>query len=504
MDRDAGSTLPSTPEEAVPQSPPESVRSTGAVGIVLEALAAILGLVALGTGDSITAILDPARLALVFIGMLIAGGAISMRPDLWWVWLMGAAASGLGIGGLPGHWDSYRLVLGVLTCVLIAGAVLCALPRNWRLIGVSSLILFHFTGIFFATTSPPPMPWVTGQLFSRIFNPYLQFVYLRNAYHFYSPEPGPASILVFLLKTEWCKLTDKSFAALKAQGVPESVLGKLAPLKDRDLSPGDFDKEVDRLLLPEERRQYRPVIWKDTEPVTDPQGSKLYETRWVVLPKRPDDVRDPLGLGYYRLLSLTEQVARGGAGLVMPSDEFEKAEMKNRRLAMTSTRPDKRDPNDHRSPIPLDTAEPLVMQYKLPTSDVTRYILPSYASHIILEYTANKELASKTTVKVYRLEHRNMPADQWSKKSDPYAPTTYRPYFLGEFDAFGNLLNPGEEMLYWMIPITLRQPAPNDPADPFKKPYIDYLSVHALDMKVPDVIAADETKGRVFNWSQLR
>ena len=40
------------------------------------------------------------------------------------------------------------------------------------------------------------------QAFNRVYNPYLQFIYQRNAYHFYSPDPGPASVLVFLLKTE--------------------------------------------------------------------------------------------------------------------------------------------------------------------------------------------------------------------------------------------------------------------------------------------------------------
>jgi hypothetical protein len=127
-------------------------------------------------------------------------------------------------------------------------------------------------GIFFATTTPPSTPWVTEQAFVRVYNPYLQFIYMRNAYHFYSPEPGPASVLVCLLKTETG---------------------------------------------------------------TDDNGQKQYTTKWVVLPKRPADVKDPLGLTYYRRLSITEQLARASAGLIQSTNAAEKNEMLPRRQAVS-------------------------------------------------------------------------------------------------------------------------------------------------------------------------
>src|SRR5207245_8728727 len=141
----------------------------------------------------------------------------------------------------------------VLTGAAAAGAGVLQLAPGWRLVAISAAMVFHFTGIFMATTSPPPTPWLTEQLFQRVFNPYLQFVYLRNAYHFYSPEPGPASLVAFHLKTE-----------------------------------------------------------TGSDPST---GAKQYQYEWVVIPRRPADVRDPLGLSYYRRLSLTEQMARGSPGL---------------------------------------------------------------------------------------------------------------------------------------------------------------------------------------------
>jgi hypothetical protein len=302
----------------------------------------------------------------------------------------------------------------------------------------SAMMVFHFTGIFMATTAPStgnlPAPWLTVQAFTRIYNPYLQFIYQRNAYHFYSPDPGPASILAFLLKTE-----------------------------------------------------------TGTNPMT---GAKQYKTEWVVVPKRPDDVRDPLGLTYYRRLSLTEQLARGTPGVIVP-DQFEKKEMMVRREAK-------------RGAIPYHPFDALGMQYKLPNPDVARFLIPSYASHVIIEREPSKELAAKTTVKVYRLEHQTMMIDRFETRmpdgryQDPYHPSTYRPYFLGEYDARGELVNPQEELLYWMVPIIPYLAAPNDQTNPFKKNYIDYMSVHALEWSARDVLMGDETKGPVFNWSQLR
>jgi hypothetical protein len=401
-------------------------------------VAALLGIAATAMGQVPSAI-STARIFLVLIGAITVGAAISMRYELWWAWAIGAAGALLAWGGLPSHWDSYRFLCLALFGVTLSGLALCLLPPVWRFGAATAVLVFHFTGIFLATTAPPtdplPAPWITVQAFGRVFNPYLQFIYLRNAYHFYSPNPGPASVLAFLLKTE-----------------------------------------------------------TGTDPAT---GAKQYRTEWVVIPKRPDDVRDPLGLSYYRRLSLTEQLARGVPGPLVP-DQFEKREMKVRRASKQGIIP------FHPTELPEES------QYKLPNPDVSRYLIPSYASHVIMQHAPNTETAAKTTVKVYRLEHRTMSPEEFAtrlangKYPDPYHPGTYRPFFLGEYDARGTLVNPQEELLYWMLPIIPRAPVPNDPADPFQKPYFDFMSVHALEMSPNDVLSADESKGRVFNWSQLR
>ncbi len=435
MDRDALPPAPVSLAEVVPPFEWPAVRKVGLAGGALLAGAAALGLVA--TAAEVPSAVHTARLFLVLFGAVTTGAAVSMRPDLWQAWGLGTAGALLAIAGTPAHWDSFRLLFGALAAIALTWTVLRAAPARFRLPVVSVLVVFHFTGIFFATTTPPPTPWVTEQVFIRVYNPYLQFVYLRNAYHFYSPQPGPASVLVFLLRTE-----------------------------------------------------------TGTDPTT---GEKKYTYKWVAVPKRPADIRDPLGLTYYRRLSLTEQVSRGSPGL--RANSFEKAEMLPRRA---------------QSPIPLHPFDDQETQYQLPGPEVARFTMPSYASHVILEHTANVDEARRTTVKMYRVQHSTMSVEDYvnARKrpgavTSPYHPTTYRPYFQGEFDARGNLVNPQEPMLYWLLPI-LPRPGGAPAGDPTKRDFLDYMSFHALG---PDGLGPDTTvddlgspkhKDRVFDWNQLR
>ncbi|HEV3384019.1 MAG TPA: hypothetical protein VG097_04350 [Gemmata sp.] len=431
MDHDAGSTIPLTPADADPPICTRFVKITGLAGGGAVAIAALFGIVSSSLGENSLEILNGCRLFLVFVGVVVVGSAISMRPNLWWTWGIGAIASVLAVFGLPDTWDSFQIFFRVVAVVASAGTAFCLFSPKWRFAFASAILLFHFTGIFMATTAPPSTPWLTEQLFRRTYNPYLQFLYLRNAYHFYSPEPGPASVLVFLLKTETGRI--------------------------------------------------------------DATGKKEYATKWVISPTRPANIRDPLGLGYYRLLSINEQTARGSVGLANPTEQFEKTEMYSRRYSMMFR-------------IPYHPTDPQLIQYKLPNSDVARYILPSYASHVIVWNTPDKETAARTTVKIYRLEHRDLSGDRMAGGDLPYHPSTYRPYFLGEFDALGNLIDPREVFLYWMIPIiqSQSQPLPDVEGNPYKKSYHDYLSVHALDMPLNDVLKANVNDGKVFNWSLLR
>jgi hypothetical protein len=116
------------------------------------------------------------------------------------------------------EWDSARMVLAVLGVVSIVGAVLVMLPVVARKVIVSLLILLHFGNILVAVTSvaPPagPAPWVSNQLSAYFFRPYANFMYLNNAYHFYSPEPGPPTLAWFYVRYtdesgRWIKLPSR-------------------------------------------------------------------------------------------------------------------------------------------------------------------------------------------------------------------------------------------------------------------------------------------------------
>jgi hypothetical protein len=149
--------------------------------------------------------LTPLRVGLVFAGTLAAAGAVIIRPDSAVVLACAALAAFLGAMGLlvrenPEHWDSIRMVLAVAAVIALLAAGLVALPRMWRRIGVSVLIVLHFLAILSAVMSASPGPKAMGALYIYVFRNYLEFFYLTNAYHFYAPEPGPAYGLWFRIE----------------------------------------------------------------------------------------------------------------------------------------------------------------------------------------------------------------------------------------------------------------------------------------------------------------
>src|SRR5262249_54921240 len=191
---------------------PEFVRVTGLVGLGLCAAAAILRVIAelaFGTPPGPPLVLTGAQLAFVVVGIISAGAALSMRPDLWWAWGLWASAAALGSVGLPAAGGgavgcgaggaSSPPLFRTFAALGLVGLLFCRISTGWRIAIASCAVLFHFLGIMTAATAPAPQPWIGEQLWARVYNPYLQFIYMRNAYQFYSPNPRPASVLAFLL-----------------------------------------------------------------------------------------------------------------------------------------------------------------------------------------------------------------------------------------------------------------------------------------------------------------
>jgi hypothetical protein len=158
--------------------------------------------------------LMPLRVLLVFAGVVATGAAIAIKPQPQII-LGGALAAFFGAlalytgEGRASQWDSVRLVLWVAAPVALLAAGIAALPRILRRVVVSLIIVVHFLGICTAVTAAPPAPWLANVVWTYVYRPYLEFMYLNNAYHFYAPEPGPAYLLWF--RIEYTKGDDRTY-----------------------------------------------------------------------------------------------------------------------------------------------------------------------------------------------------------------------------------------------------------------------------------------------------
>jgi hypothetical protein len=103
---------------------------------------------------------------------------------------------------------------------------------------------------------------------------------------------------------------------------------------------------------------------------------------------------------------------------------------------------------------------PLEMQYRMPGANVRDFVLPSYVQHIanvkVLQHPDGVPIAS---IRVYLVVHNILVPYGLQNGTSPYDPVTYLPFYFGEYDASGKLLDPGNPLLYWLIPI-IYEPKP--------------------------------------------
>jgi hypothetical protein len=333
------------------------------------------------------------RLVLLGTALLAAGKAVSLSPRSALMLSLAALVTSVAAWGMNAGWDTALLVVHLLTVMAGVAAVLVLLPPVVGRAAVSLMIVFHFVGILTAVTSVPPpggpAPWLTRQLWTCYYRPYLQFLYLNNAYHFYSPEPGPATLLWFR------------------------------------------------------------VYYTD--------GS----SRWVKVPNRQEDAKDPMALEYYRRLSVTENVNQLAATMVMPADVLERRLLGGALLGI---------------PTPEEIAAhmPAVLQHRVPV-EYARQLLQSYARFVAGRHPHPNPAVGVTGVKVYRVVHGLVAPGAFAAGLDPADPTLYSPYYQGEFDRDGNLKDPADPFLYWLIPI-LKAKAPGSSGE---GEVLNYVGVHS-------------------------
>jgi hypothetical protein len=306
----------------------------------------------------------------------------------------------LGMGG----WDSFQWFFGVLVAVALAGSLLVLLPSLWRRVVVSVLIVVHFGGMLTATTSVDPpggmAPWLSTQVWLHFYRPYLTFMYLANAYHFYSPNPGPATLLWFRIQYE-----DGSH---RWRHVP-----------DRDDSPHGMHYQR-MLALTESTNTPMPRLPPGQEEAALIERATGRPVPLYVGPSTDFVVRhDPWEVIYHR-----------------------------RKLGETMFG------RDH--PVPLWPQDQVnVPQFSEP-QDLAKMLVASYARYVAWNSPHPKDPSVLVkSVKVYRVIHNIMTPAELSQGGNPMDKTRYIPYFQGEFDRDGKMVNPQDPFLYWWLPVVM-------------------------------------------------
>ena len=252
-----------------------------------------LGLVAAALPDAVA----PFRFLLFLAGLILTGAGVSLqfktggqafeeRMETAGVLALAAFAALLAFLGADASWDSMQMVLVVMIGVALVGVVLVLLPKPARMIVGGGLILFHFGGMVTAATDIAPAgaaaPWLPQELWLHIYRPYLQFLYLNNAYHFYSPEPGPPSVVWFHIryqngKVKWFKIPDRDNdpvplhhtrllsvtenTATLFQRLPWNANVVAAIRASREQAAKDYDFPLDESIMPINSQYQEPELY---------------------------------------------------------------------------------------------------------------------------------------------------------------------------------------------------------------------------------------------------
>ncbi len=322
----------------------------------------------------------------------VTQGTLDVEEEIALAFVIGAAGAFAGSWTLylgaawADDWDTMRLFLRVLTVAGLGGAALVLVSTQLRRMVLSFLFLLHFVGICTACLSAPPAPWLIQQGWVRIFRPYLEFMYLNNAYHFYAPEPGPASYLWFRLI-----YTDEN-------GKEQGWWYRVPDMDEEGRHHHSVALEYQRFLaMTESTAPYDPPPpWVFTNMnnfgVQFLDISPIYKNRLLLQPDVP--------------------IAPGERNLT-------------------------RYPR-----IPLHPLIPQAQQVIIPNEN-SRRLLESYARFVARKFAKHPEHPDWTfkSVKVYHVLHAIPTVDWYERHLAPADPVLYRPYYVGNYAASGELLD---------------------------------------------------------------
>jgi hypothetical protein len=345
----------------------------------------------------------------------------------------------------PLDWDSMRLFLGILFVVALGSAPLILVSQTVRRLVVSLLIVLHFGGICTAVMSAPPAPWLVQQIWGRIYQPYLEFMYLNNAYHFYAPEPGPASYLWFRMYYE------------DHEGKLWAHWIKVPDMDEKGWHKNTLALEYQRIL----------ALTENVVPV-DPTPS-MYKT--------------------------------AGDGTTVYADWYARRLEHSPEHLVAEPVIGKQAPEVDCLLVPYPFFIPIQQQYQKPNANSVA-LLASYARHVCREKHPEHPEWKIHSVKIYRVVHMIPEVGAFvNERMDPRDPANYRPYYMGKynpqgdlldarrFDEGGKLINPGDPYLFWLLP-NLREP----PNHLLKSPIKCWALRHADDADW--IYTFDETEQR--------
>jgi hypothetical protein len=355
-----------------------------------------------------------------------------------------AMVSLAGLGALVSYgffrihqeWDSGIEFSVSLFILALCGSLLILLPPLARRTALSLMLVFHFGGMATAITSIDPPggtpPYLPKQLWTWVYRPYLTFLYMTNAYHFYSPDPGPPSLLWFAIQ-----YSDGSYTWVK--------------IPDRANSPvGMHYQRV--LAMPEHSYQPQPRLPFSLFELKVANAEIPQRGPWETIYARRE-----LGSTFlYRYPNPPRELKEPAPGYPIPMVP----------------------------PANID----IMSQYREP-QDVHKKIL-AYIARRMLENAppAPTEGVTAQSVKMYRLIHRILSPQELAEGMSPLDKTKYAPYFMGEFDRNANLKDPLEPFLYWYLPITMVPPD-------YPRPEVSALDAVAPRPQIPVVYVGLKPKG---------
>lgn len=395
----------------------------------------------------------PTRLILMGVGLLLAAAAVSRRLQTasWQLEDRAESAGLLALAafvallaymGMEESWDSGRLFLIAVITVALVGSLLVLLPKTPRRILIVLLVVLHFGGIVASITaiSPrnDPPPWLAVQIWTRFYRPYLTFSYLTNAYHFYSPDPGPPTLLKFYIK--YANGDTRELILPSRKDIPIALVHQ-------------------RLLAAAESSttQGGPPLLEFQIPEYEAKYGRPYE----LLPGIPHDSWETI-------------LKRRERGSMLPY----------------------KDAQGRRAPIQFIADQIPLAQYHEPP-EYSRRLIASYARHVARTSPHPEDPSVEVvSVRVYRILHDLISPKEYSEGGDPQDTIHYKPIYVGKYDRNGQLLDPKDPFLFWQVPIArVSQLYPqggiylNTPVPPEWNRLLNCMEIHA---KGTDKLQSDE------------